>query len=316
MGAVGAIEAEVALATLDLAGVPKLVEVAVGDVRVGGAGDDVGGGEAGSASKGAVDGVSEVGESGSGGGTDFAITREGKGGVGGKTGALGDVTSDGDHSIIQNGTSGGGSATKAAADVGANESNVVHAGVDIIDGGIVGAIARHLSSTSRRSINGMSAGHLGASGHAGSKVVAGAGGVLALGGTGEVLELVARAVAPVLEVASELLDVLAGAVATAVVGAGGTAAAAAFVAVEALALASLAVAEALVAAFGVVVSIVSAIGGVSPGESVCAGAEGAVSALEVLVAAALVVRAADAVAGAVLTTTPNAATRASATARL
>ena len=75
MGAVGAIEAEVALATLDLAGVPKLVEVAVGDVRVGGAGDDVGGGEAGSASKGAVDGVdgvSEVGESGSGGATDGA----------------------------------------------------------------------------------------------------------------------------------------------------------------------------------------------------------------------------------------------------
>jgi hypothetical protein len=77
-------------------------------------------------------------------------------------------------------------------------------------------------------------------------------GVLALGGTAEVLELVARAVAPVLEVAGELLDVLAGAVATAVVGAGGTAAAAAFVAVEALALASLAVAEALVAAFSVV----------------------------------------------------------------
>jgi hypothetical protein len=41
-----AVVAEVALAGLDLAGVPELVEVAVGDVLVGGAGEGVGGGEA------------------------------------------------------------------------------------------------------------------------------------------------------------------------------------------------------------------------------------------------------------------------------
>merc|ERR1719163_476241 len=43
--AVGAVVAEVALAALDLAGVPKLVLLAVVDVGIGGAGDDVGGDE-------------------------------------------------------------------------------------------------------------------------------------------------------------------------------------------------------------------------------------------------------------------------------
>merc|ERR550514_890957 len=44
-GAVGAVVAEVAFAALDLAGVPKLVLLAVVDVGVGGAGDHVGGDE-------------------------------------------------------------------------------------------------------------------------------------------------------------------------------------------------------------------------------------------------------------------------------
>merc|ERR1719378_290799 len=43
--AIGAVVAEVALAALDLAGVPKLVLLAVVDVGVGAAGDDVGGDE-------------------------------------------------------------------------------------------------------------------------------------------------------------------------------------------------------------------------------------------------------------------------------
>merc|ERR550537_2179932 len=137
----------------------------------------------------------------------------------------------------------------------------------------------------------LAAGHL-----AGVPVVAGAGarGVAA----GQVLEPVARAIAPVLVVSGELLDVLAGAVAGAGVGAGGTTAALALVAVEALAFAGLAVAEALVAALGVVVSLVGAIGGVGPSERESARAEGAVGALEVLVEGALVIGAADAVAGA------------------
>merc|ERR1719163_1842517 len=43
VGAVGAVVAEVAFAALDLAGVPKLVLLAVVDVSVGRAGDNVGG---------------------------------------------------------------------------------------------------------------------------------------------------------------------------------------------------------------------------------------------------------------------------------
>merc|ERR1719263_1169091 len=54
--AVGAVVAKVALAALDLAGVPKLVEVAVGDVSVGVASGDVAGGETARAEVGVVNG--------------------------------------------------------------------------------------------------------------------------------------------------------------------------------------------------------------------------------------------------------------------
>merc|ERR1711981_1091153 len=56
VGAVGAVVAEVALAALDLAGVPKLVEVAVGDISVGVASGDVAGGETARAEVGVVHG--------------------------------------------------------------------------------------------------------------------------------------------------------------------------------------------------------------------------------------------------------------------
>jgi len=121
---------------------------------------------------------------------------------------------------------------------------------------------------------------------------------LKLGAARDVLELVARASAAVVVVLGDLIDVFAGAVAGAALGAGGAAATLAFVAVEALALAGLAVADALVAALGVVVSLVGAVGSVRPSKSLGAGAEGAVSALPVLVAGALLVGTADTVAAA------------------
>merc|ERR1719174_1212007 len=83
----------------------------------------------------------------------------------------------------------------------------------------------------------------------------GLGGKLELGRAGQILVLVAGALAAVLVVLSHLVDVFAGAVSGAALGAGGAAAALALVAVEALALTRLAVADALVAAFGVVVSL-------------------------------------------------------------
>merc|ERR1719460_888013 len=107
---------------------------------------------------------------------------------------------------------------------------------------------------------------------------------------------VARAGAAVVEIASELVNELAGTVTGALLRAGGAAAALTLVAVEALALSGLAVADALVGALGVVVSLVGAVGGVGPRERVGARAERAVGALPVLVARALVIGAADAVA--------------------
>ena len=115
-------------------------------------------------------------------------------------------------------------------------------------------------------------------------------------GAGEILVLVAGAVAAVDEVSREFLDVFAGAVAGASLGAGGTTAAFAFVAIEALALARLAVADALVAAFGVVVSLVGAISSVGPSKSGGAGTCGTIGTLPVLVAGALVLGTADAIA--------------------
>merc|ERR1719191_1419774 len=108
----------------------------------------------------------------------------------------------------------------------------------------------------------------------------------------------ARAGAAIVEVAGELVDVLARAVAGAALRAGGAAAALALIAVEALALARLAVAHALVRALGVVVRRVGAVRRVRPGERVRARAAGAVRALPVLEARALVVGTAHTVAGA------------------
>jgi hypothetical protein len=116
-------------------------------------------------------------------------------------------------------------------------------------------------------------------------------------GAGEILILVAGAVAAVVEVSREFLDVFAGAVAGASLGAGRTTAAFAFVAIEALALARLAVADALVvAAFGVVVSLVGAISSVGPSKRGGAGTCGTIGTLPVLVAGALVLGTADATA--------------------
>ena len=99
-------------------------------------------------------------------------------------------------------------------------------------------------------------------------VGAGGGGRDGLGYDGHAADLgaglglvdVARAGAAVVEVAGELVDVLAGAVAGALLRAGGAAAALALVAVEALALGGLAVADVLVGALGVVVSEVGTVG--------------------------------------------------------
>jgi hypothetical protein len=121
---------------------------------------------------------------------------------------------------------------------------------------------------------------------------------LKLGAARDVLELVARASTAVVVVLGDLIDVFAGAVAGAALGAGGAAATLAFVAVEALALAGLAVADALVTALGVVVSLISTVSSVRPSKSLGARAKGAVSALPVLVAGALLVGTADTVAAA------------------
>merc|ERR1719498_1278294 len=383
--AVGAVVAKVALAALDLAGVPKLVEVAVGDVSVGVASGDVAGGETARAEVGVVNGrpagelqaaVDPGGEgrggAGAGGGNTPGLGEHDAGNAGaeGGTGSVGGVVLDGDVAagvgaddldgepavfvvaitagvevragVVGEGVGGtdgtstdvksrgagnsvgGGSMdgdrvgggrlagkvvcvvskiigfSAAACGVGHTVTildKVVEGGGDshlgrgIGEGGEVEVATGSGSHLNREAAN-LAAGDLAGVG----AVVAGAGGPPV--GAGLVLEPVARAVAPVLVVAGELLDVLAGTVAGAGVGAGGTAAALALVAVEALALAGLAVADALVAALGVVVSLVGAVGGVSPSEGEGAGAKGAVGALEVLVARALVVGAAHTVAGA------------------
>merc|ERR1719197_1336015 len=361
VGAVGTVVAEVALAALDLAGVPKLVEVAVGDISVGVASGDVAGGETARAEVGVVHGgPGTEGKGFAGPGGHIAVGTVTGGGSTASTGehdlgkgvALGDVgNGDGAKLVGQDGTiHGGGVACEGdvAARVSAHDGSLdlaglvvsvtafVEFGAGIVGEGVGSAITTSAevklgagnsigigtsegegvgggtlddpeigvgtSGGESRSGGGvdhavtgldgvvegsgegcevdgatgsrsdhrdgesafLAAGHL-----AGVPVVAGAGarGVAA----GQVLEPVARAIAPVLVVAGELLDVLAGTVAGAGVGAGGTTAALALVAVEALAFAGLAVAQALVAAVG---------------------------ALEVLVAGALVIGAADAVAGA------------------
>jgi len=117
-----------------------------------------------------------------------------------------------------------------------------------------------------------------------------------LGVTGKVLVLETGAVAAVVEITREFLDVFAGTVARAALGASGTTAAFSFVAIKAFAFARLAVADALVATFGVVVSLVGAIGSISPSEGRGASAFGAVGSLPVLVAGALGLGTADAVA--------------------
>lgn len=121
-------------------------------------------------------------------------------------------------------------------------------------------------------------------------------GAVALGKARCILHLVARTVAAVGKVGAELLDVFAGTVARTALGAGRTAAALAFVAVEALAFARLAVTRALVAALGVVVSLVGAVSSVRPSKSLGATPQGAIGALPILVAGALLVGTADAVA--------------------
>lgn len=93
---------------------------------------------------------------------------------------------------------------------------------------------------------------------------------------------------------AEGLDVLAGAVAGAVVGAGGSLAALALVALEALALAGLSVADAFVGTLGVLVEVSQAIGGVHPGKLKGADAVGAIPGIEIIAHTPIVIAEAEA----------------------
>merc|ERR1719326_1356130 len=118
VGAVGTVVAEVALAALDLAGVPKLVEVAVGDIGVGVASGDVAGGETARAEVGVVHGgPGTEGKAFAGPGGHIAVgTVTGGGSTAskgehdlGKGVALGDVgNGDGAKLVGQDGTIHGG----------------------------------------------------------------------------------------------------------------------------------------------------------------------------------------------------------------
>merc|ERR1719375_974328 len=122
--AVGAVVAKVALAALDLAGVPKLVEVAVGDVSVGVASGDVAGGETARAEVGVVNGrpagelqaaVDPGGEgrggAGAGGGNTLGLGEHDAG----KGGTPGDVV-DGDGAENAGAEGGTGSVGGAVLD--------------------------------------------------------------------------------------------------------------------------------------------------------------------------------------------------------